>query len=106
MENMGSWALQKFGVPLFLTTNMSESFNCVMKRFKGWKKSPIDVMVLDLWKIAKFFHVRVLRGLYRRGDYTLRDHLVVQYPQDGAKLLKCEPFPEPRNCESLISRKV
>lgn len=50
------------------------------------------MMVLDLWKIAKFFHVRVVRDLYRREDYTLREHFVSEYSQEGEKIIKIQVF--------------
>ena len=82
MGNMGSWVLRPFGV-LLLTTNQSESFNCTMKRFKGWKRSPVDLMVISLMRLDNFFQIKVARGRYGLEDYTLKEELVDYYPRQG-----------------------
>lgn len=82
---MGSWALKPVGIHL-LTTNQSESLNCTLKRFQGWKKVPLDLMVTYLFSIDGFFAARVARGRYGIGEYPLRKDLASKYPREGVKL--------------------
>ena len=82
MPNMGSWVLRPFGI-LLLTTNQSESFNCTMKRFGGWKRSPVDLMAISLMRLDKFFQIKIARGHYGLGEYTLKEDFVDIYPKQG-----------------------
>ena len=85
MPNMGSWVLRPFGI-LLLTTNQSESFNCTMKRFGGWKRSPVDLMAISLMRLDKFFQIKIARGHYGLGEYTLKEDFVDIYPKQGVVL--------------------
>ncbi len=85
MPNMGSWVLRPFGI-LLLTTNQSESFNCTMKRFGGWKRSPVDLMAISLMRLDKFFQIKIARGRYGLGEYTLKEDFVDIYPKQGVVL--------------------
>ncbi|XP_046449334.1 uncharacterized protein LOC124197832 isoform X2 [Daphnia pulex] len=85
MPNMGYWVLRPFGI-LLLTTNQSESFNCTMKRFGGWKRSPVDLMAISLMRLDKFFQIKIARGRYGLGEYTLKEDFVDIYPKQGVVL--------------------
>ena len=78
---MGAWALKPFGLELVTTSNPAKALNTTLKRFNGWKESPIDEMVLSLLRVAEFFDAKIVRGQYRQseGEYTLREHLHEQY---------------------------
>jgi len=55
-----------------VTTNQSESFNCVLKRLNDWKEAPVDAMVLSLFRLAQFYVAEVHRGYIGSGNYSLR----------------------------------
>lgn len=79
---MGAWALEPFGLELDLT-KPARPLDATLKRFNGWKDSPIDEMVLSLLRVAEFFEAKIIRGQYRHGEpgegYTLREHLHDRY---------------------------
>ena len=63
---LGSWNLRPFGLDS-ATTNQSESFNCVL--------SPIDAMMLSLYRLSQFQDFEFRRGRCGFGNFTLRDGL-------------------------------
>ena len=62
-----------------MTTNTSESFNCLMKRFIEWKERPIDSLCLALYNLSKTFIMEIIRGRYGRGEYTIREEFRKNY---------------------------
>ena len=73
ISRVGAWTLQPFGLTS-ITTNQSESFNCVNKRLNDWKEAPVDVMALSLFRLAQFHNLEVQRGRLGLGEYQLRDN--------------------------------
>lgn len=79
MKQMGAWALQTAGLELEMG-KPSKALDATLNRFNGWKKSPIDEMILSLLRVAEFFDTKIIRAQYRQGaeaeaGYTLREHL-------------------------------
>ena len=82
MDRMGLWAIQKYGVKS-VTTNRSESFNAMVKRFSAWREAPLDSIILYLYRLFESMNTQITRSRYKiGGDYTLRDHLADQYNAD------------------------
>ena len=51
ISSIGRWSLEKLGIynPYSgITSNQSESFNCLLKHLNDWKESPVDCMILAL----------------------------------------------------------
>jgi hypothetical protein len=57
-----------------------------MKRFGGWKRSPVDLMAISLMRLDKFFQIKIARGRYGLGEYTLKEDFVDIYPKQGVVL--------------------
>ena len=62
-----------------MTTNTSESINCLMKRFIEWKERPIDSLCLALYNLSKTFIMEIIHGRYGRGEYTIREEFRKNY---------------------------
>jgi hypothetical protein len=74
IHHIGLWELAQFDLPS-ITTNQSESFNCVLKRINNWKECPIDAMVLSLFRLAQYHLAELNRGRCDLGNYELREGL-------------------------------
>jgi len=71
ISHLGAWELGHFKIDS-VTTNQSESFNCVLKRLNDWKEAPVDAMVLSLFRLGQFYVAEVYRGYCGSGNYSLR----------------------------------
>lgn len=69
------WEAKQFGLGS-LTTNQSESFNCVLKRLQDWREAPVDGVVLSLFRLAQYFLSEIRRGRRGFGNFVLRQGLV------------------------------
>ena len=56
-----------------ITTNQSEAFNSVLKRFQSWREVPINAIVLGLYHLQAFYLNEVRRGFAGLGSYSLSD---------------------------------
>ena len=54
-----------------ITTNQSESFNALLKRYGQWREAPLDSMVLGLYFLQSYHHNEIQRGYGGIGSYTL-----------------------------------
>ncbi len=68
IDRIGTWTCQKYGASK-MTTNQSESLNCVIKDLNNWKEYPIDAMVLSLFHLSQYYNVEILRGRYNYGQH-------------------------------------
>ena len=55
-----------------VTTNQSEGFNTVLKRYQHWKEVPIDSLVLSLYRLQQYYYNEIQRGYCGLGGYLLR----------------------------------
>jgi hypothetical protein len=63
---VGRWNLEKYGIyhPLSgVTSNQSEGFNSVLKRFQGWREVPVDTGILTLYYLQVYYWNEWQRGL-------------------------------------------
>jgi hypothetical protein len=58
-----------------VTNNISESFNNVLKHHLAWEESPVDVIVLALYKLQIVYRAQILRSVDGFGPFT-RDQLI------------------------------
>jgi len=72
IRNLGAWELMRFGLDS-VTTNQSESFNCVLKKLQGWKEAPVDIMALSLFRLSQFHIAEVHRAQHGEGNWELID---------------------------------
>ena len=94
VDRAGRWIIKKHNLSS-VTTNISESFNCLMKRFMDWTDRPIDVLCVAFYRLAKTFVMEFIRGRYRKGNYTIRSSVSHLYnirdnPPDPAMLEKVD----------------
>ena len=54
-----------------MTTNMSESFNAILKRFQDWKEESPDVMVYSLYKLQSVYLSDIESSLEGFGPYSM-----------------------------------
>ena len=54
-----------------ITTNQSEGFNTLLKRYEQWREAPLDSMILGLYFLQKYYHNEVQRGYGGIGSYSL-----------------------------------
>lgn len=74
-ERTAQWAIEKYGVYNLhsgVTTNMSEGFNTVIKRFLKWKEVPVDVLVHSLQELQSYHLNEIQRAMCGLGQYHLR----------------------------------
>lgn len=69
---MGMWELLNHGITT-TTTNASESFNALMKRYQMNKQYPDDSLVLSFYHLSQCFCIEILRSRYGMGLWTLCD---------------------------------
>ena len=64
--------LKAAGVTKTLTTNISESWNSVLKRAVNWKESRLDKMALTLYMITCYQSNEINRGIKDLGQYSVK----------------------------------
>ena len=74
------------------TTNQSEGFNTVMKRFDKWKEAPLDSVIFSLYQLQTYYYNEIQRGLCQCGDYKLTtDFASLARDPDEVKLINTIP---------------
>ena len=56
-----------------ITTNVSESFNKVLKDLNKWREVPVDLMVLTLYSYERYLEFEFQRSFSEIGQYKLKD---------------------------------
>ena len=82
-ERTARWAIEKYGVYNLrsgVTTNMSEGFNTVIKRFLTWKEVPVDVLVHSLQELQSYYLNEIQRAMCGLAQYCLKEFSVYQQP--------------------------
>jgi hypothetical protein len=104
IKHIGAWELRTFGLES-VTTNQSESFNCVLKRIQEWKEAPVDAMALSLFRLSQFHVIEVRRGQSGNGGYRLREGIVPtpSYEPHARTAAPTEIVDMIRACESDLS---
>ena len=54
-----------------ITTNQSESFNALLKRYEQWREAPLDSMVLGLFFLQIYYHNEIQRRYGGIESYAL-----------------------------------
>lgn len=54
-----------------ITTNQSECFNTLLKRYEQWREAPLDSMILGLYFLQIYYHNEIQRGYGGIGSYSL-----------------------------------
>jgi hypothetical protein len=71
----GKWAVSKLislEAGRNVATNQSEGFNSLLKSLQGWVEVPLDVIVLSLHMLQRFYLTEIRRGRAGIGSYILR----------------------------------
>ncbi|XP_065896214.1 uncharacterized protein [Dysidea avara] len=95
INSIGRWILEPLGLynPYSgITTNQSEGFNTVMKRFDKWKEAPLDSVIFSLYQLQTYYYNEIQRGLCQCGDYKLTtDFASLARDPDEVKLINTIP---------------
>ena len=66
-----------------ITTNQSECFNTLLKRYEQWREAPLDSMILGLYFLQIYYHHEIKRGYGGIGSYSLlSDYAFAAIPLD------------------------
>lgn len=84
IDRIGAWPCNKYGVSK-ITTNQSESLNCVIKGLNNWKEYPIDAMVLSLFQLSQYYNAEIMRGRYNYGQHRILPKLANLYNAEKDK---------------------
>ena len=105
ISSIGRWILEEYGVynPYGgVTSNQSESLNCLLKHLCAWKECPVDCMVLAFYHLQCYYELEITRGQHNMGNYHLHacftgmfddqsiPQIIVYSPEDIVKQLKGE----------------
>jgi hypothetical protein len=76
-----------------LTTNQSEGFNTLLKSLQGWKEVPLDVVLLSLHMMQKYYLQEAKRGKAGLGNFVLKEEAVDQSipPDSLCNQIGCPP---------------
>nr|XP_033773412.1 tyrosine--tRNA ligase, mitochondrial isoform X1 [Geotrypetes seraphini]XP_033773422.1 tyrosine--tRNA ligase, mitochondrial isoform X1 [Geotrypetes seraphini]XP_033773431.1 tyrosine--tRNA ligase, mitochondrial isoform X1 [Geotrypetes seraphini]XP_033773440.1 tyrosine--tRNA ligase, mitochondrial isoform X1 [Geotrypetes seraphini]XP_033773444.1 tyrosine--tRNA ligase, mitochondrial isoform X1 [Geotrypetes seraphini]XP_033773450.1 tyrosine--tRNA ligase, mitochondrial isoform X1 [Geotrypetes sera len=92
VQYAGAWVLKEYLVSEpgnGIMTNISESFNVVLKRLVEWQEMPMETLVISLYYLQNYYIRELLRGQCHLGNYHLREEFM-----SYAKLLEDVTFPE------------
>ena len=74
ISSFGRWTLEEYGIynPYGgVTSNQSESLNCLLKHLHAWKECPVDCMVLSFYYLQCYYELEIIRGQHEIGNYHL-----------------------------------
>ena len=74
ISSFGRWTLEEYGIynPYGgVTSNQSESLNCLLKHLHAWKECPVDCMVLSFYYLQCYYELEIIRGQHGIGNYHL-----------------------------------
>jgi hypothetical protein len=74
IDRIGTWACQKYGASK-MTTNQSESLNCVIKDLNNWKDISDRRHGVKPFPLSQYYNVEILRGRYNYGQHRIILHL-------------------------------
>ena len=74
VASYGLWSVNKTTATTNpITTNQSEGFNTLLKSLQGWKEVPLDVVLLSIQMLQKYFYNEIARGRAGLGNFTLKE---------------------------------
>ena len=120
-QRIARWAIERhqvYNVRSGVTTNMSEGFNTVIKRFLKWKEVPLDMLVHSLSELQTYYLNEIQRAICGLGQYRLTEEfhhyqqpadeyvgIPASYPDEiVSKLLEREKKSEVHNTKIIIHK--
>ncbi|XP_065681700.1 uncharacterized protein LOC136095284 [Hydra vulgaris] len=55
----------------FISNNVSESLNAVIKKYQDWEEAPVDTMLIAMHRLQEFYLTEIRRSFGGFGPYTL-----------------------------------
>jgi hypothetical protein len=76
-DEYGLWSINNhLSCSKLVTSNQSEGFNTLLKSLQGWKEVPLDVILLSLQMLQKYYYNEIMRGRCGIGNYSLKECFV------------------------------